>query len=139
MKCKGLFSALLKACEHFRMSREREFDLVLGDKRRRNKVPALAHTIHKTQLLKHVPPQQTLKIKQVVRIYILTLIMDQELTTLQSSLINQLQVVKLLELKGKQKSKRPQVQVITRLTAPILRPEHNQSLMTLVTVLLLSI
>ena len=32
MNCKGLFSALLKACEHFRMSREREFDLVLGDK-----------------------------------------------------------------------------------------------------------
>lgn len=116
-----------------------ESHLVLGDKRRRNIVLALAHTIHKTQLLKPVPLQQTLKIKQVVRIYILTLIMDQELTTLQSSLINQLQVVKLLELKGKQKSKRPQVQVITRLTAPILRPEHNQSLMTLVTVLLLSI
>jgi hypothetical protein len=65
--------------------------------------------------------------------------MDQELTTLQSSLINQLQVVKLLELEGNQKSKRPQVQVITRLAAQILRPEHNQSLMTLVTMLLFSI
>ena len=32
MNCKGLFSALLKACEYFRMSRERQFDLVLGDK-----------------------------------------------------------------------------------------------------------
>jgi hypothetical protein len=66
-------------------------------------------------------------------------IMDQELTTHLSSLINQLQVVKLLEFEEKLKLKRHQVLVIIKLGAQILRQEHNQSLMILVIVLRLSI
>jgi hypothetical protein len=66
-------------------------------------------------------------------------IMDQELTTHLSSLINQLQVVKLLEFEEKLILKRHQVLVIIKLGAQILRQEHNQSLMILVIVLRLSI
>lgn len=65
--------------------------------------------------------------------------MDQELTTHLSSLINQLQVVKLLEFEEKLILKRHQVLVIIKLGAQILRQEHNQSLMILVIVLRLSI
>lgn len=66
-------------------------------------------------------------------------IMDQELTTHLNSLINQLQVVKLLEFEEKLILKRHQVLVIIKLGAQILRQEHNQSLMILVIVLRLSI